>query len=197
MEKSIIIFNFAKHLLGLGMNETLRRYENQKVTEAILYVLNKTGVISYFKVMKILFCADRANLKRWGDPVTCLNYYARKHGPVPVSVYQAIKYPKPERVFDFAETIERVGEYDVKPLRQSDENYLSQTDKDSLNYAISELQGKDYKEIETYLHEQVYERLYASKNKRYSHVDIASTEEVSESVLAQIRENDIIAKMLS
>ena len=179
------------------MNGTLRKYENQKVTEAILDILNKTGVISYFMLMKILFCADRANLKRWGDPVTCLVYYAREHGPVPVSVYQAIKYPKPERDFDFSDTLERVGEYNVKPLRLSDENYLSQTDKESLDYAISELQGKDYKEIEKYLHEEVYERLYASKNKRYSHIDIASTEEVSDAVLARIHENDIIAKVLS
>lgn len=179
------------------MNETLRKYENKKVTEAILYVLNKTGVISYFMLMKILFCADRANLKKWGDPVTCLVYYAREHGPVPVSVYQSIKYPKPDRDFDFSDTMERIGKYDVKPLRKADESYLSQTDKDSLDYAISELQGKDYKEIEKYLHESVYERLYASKNKRYSHIDIASTEEVSEAELAQIRENDKIAKMLS
>lgn len=179
------------------MNETLRKYENKKVMEAILYVLNKTGIISYFMLMKILFCADRANLKKWGDPVTCLVYYAREHGPVPVSVYQAIKYPKPERDFDFSDTLERIGMYDVKPLRKADENYLSQTDKESLDYAINELKGKDYKEIEKYLHEAVYERLYASKNKRYSHIDIASTEEVSEEVLAHIRENDIIAKMLS
>lgn len=179
------------------MNGTLKRYENQKVTEAILYILNKTGIISYFMLMKILFCADRANLKRWGDPVTSLAYYAREHGPVPVSVYQAIKYPKPERDFDFSGTLERVGEYDVKPLRKADENYLSKTDMESLDYGISELQGKDYKEIEKYLHGEVYDRLYASKNKRYSHIDIASTEEVSDAVLAQIRENDIIAKMLS
>ncbi len=179
------------------MNGTLKRYENQKVTEAILYILNKTGVISYFMLMKILFCADRANLKRWGDPVTCLIYYAREHGPVPVSVYQAIKYPKPERDFDFSGSLERVGEYDVRALRKADENYLSTTDKESLDYGIKELQGKDYKEIEKYLHEEVYERLYASKNKRYSHIDIASTEEVSDVALAQIRENDIIAKMLS
>jgi len=179
------------------MNETLRKYENKKVTEAILYVLNKTGVISYFMLMKILFCADRANLKKWGDPVTCLVYYAREHGPVPVSVYQSIKYPKPDRDFDFSDTMERIGKYDIKPLRKADESYLSQTDKDSLDYAIRELQGKDYKEIEKYLHESVYERLYASKNKRYSHIDIASTEEVSDAELAQIRENDKIAKMLS
>ena len=82
-------------------------------------------------------------------------------------------------------------------MRKADENYLSQTDQESLDYGISELQGKDYKEIEKYLHGAVYERLYASKNKRYSHIDIASTEEVSDAVLAQIRENDIIAKMLS
>ena len=78
---------------------------------------------------------------------------------MPVSVYQAIKYPKPERDFDFSDTLERIGMYDVKPLRKADENYLSQTDKESLDYAINELKGKDYKEIEKYLHEAVYERM--------------------------------------
>lgn len=179
------------------MNATLKKYENQKVKEAILYVLNQTGVISYFELMKTLFCADRANLKRWGDPVTCLTYYAREHGPVPVSVYQSIKYPKPGRDFDFSDTLERVGDYNVTPLRKANEDYLSQSDKESLDYAIKELGGKDYKEIERYLHESVYERLYATKSKRYTNADIAATDGATEQMIIRIKENEKIASLLS
>ena len=65
--------------------------ENQKIKEVILYILSQTGCTSYYNLMKIMFCAERRNLTMWGDPITNLEYYARKHGPVPLSVYYKIK----------------------------------------------------------------------------------------------------------
>lgn len=34
-----------------------------------------------------MFCADRQNLLKWGDPITDFDYYAKKHGPMPAAVY--------------------------------------------------------------------------------------------------------------
>ena len=41
-----------------------QQYQNQKVKEVMLYILSKTGDIGYFRLMKIMFCADRQNLLR-------------------------------------------------------------------------------------------------------------------------------------
>jgi hypothetical protein len=76
-------------------------------------------------------------------------------------------------------------------------DYLSSTDIESLNYAISELSGMDYKQIERYLHESVYDRVYATNSKHYTHADIALTSGASEEILSLIRDNDNITMVLS
>ena len=39
------------------MNKTLKKLENQKIKEVILYILSQTGCTSYYILMKIMFCA--------------------------------------------------------------------------------------------------------------------------------------------
>ena len=55
----------------------------------------------------------------------------------------------------------------------------------------------DYKQIETYLHESVYDRVYATNSKHYTHTDMAQTSGASEEKLSLIRENDNIINALS
>ena len=76
-------------------------------------------------------------------------------------------------------------------------DYLSSTDKESLDYAINELSGMDYRQIETYLHESVYDKVYATNSKHYTHADMALTSGASEEKLSLIRENDNITNVLS
>lgn len=181
----------------IDMNNILKNYENQKIKEVILYILSQKGVISYFELMKIMFCAERRNLIKWGDPVTSLQYYARKHGPVPLSVYYKIKQEKKGEASDLSDTLSMVDEFKVKANRLPNMDYISVSDKESIDYAIKELSGMDYKEIESYLHESVYERIYATYRKHYSHTDMALTDGASKQALSLINENDNIAKALS
>lgn len=147
--------------------------------------------------MKIMFCAERRNLIKWGDPITNLQYYARKHGPVPLSIYYKIKQEKKGERSDLSEILSMVGEFNVQSKREPDMDYLSTTDKESLDYAINELKGMDYKKIESYLHESVYDRVYATNRKHYTHVDMALTSGASKQAIAMIMENDNISSALS
>ncbi len=38
--------------------------------------------MSYMKLIKLLYLADREALARWGRPITTDTYVAMKHGPV-------------------------------------------------------------------------------------------------------------------
>ena len=58
--------------------------------EVVLYILEKTGNISYYQLMKILFCPERVNLVACGDQITDLKFQAGKHGPVPYELYSEI-----------------------------------------------------------------------------------------------------------
>ena len=179
------------------MNNILKTYQNQKIKEVILYILSQTGIISYYNLMKIMFCAERRNLVRWGDPITSLQYYARKHGPVPLSVYYKIKQEKKGEPSDLSEILSMEGEFSITAKRTPDMQYLSVSDKESLDYAIQELKDMNYKEIEKYLHESVYDRIYATNSKHYTHSDMAMTVGASGQALDLIKENDNIAKALS
>ena len=102
-----------------------------------------------------------------------------------------------EEPSDLSEVLSMVGEFNVKPKRSPNMDYLSSTDKESLDYAINELSSMDYKQIETYLHESVYDRVYATNSKHYTHADIALTIGASAEKLSLIRENDNITNVLS
>ena len=72
------------------MANIYQKFKKDKLKEVILYILEKTGDISYYQLMKILFCSERVNLVACGDQITDLKFQAGKHGPVPYELYSEI-----------------------------------------------------------------------------------------------------------
>lgn len=173
-------------------------YQNQKIKEVMLYILNKVGDTGYFRLMKTMFCADRQNLLKWGDQITELDYFARKHGPVPICIHDGLLSVHQGIRSDFSDILTVKGNFMmVHPLREPDLNYLSETDKESIDKAIEELKGKNRNQIELYLHESVYDRIFKSAEKRYSHEDIAISAGATEKQIAKVRYEDQLRKALS
>ena len=180
------------------MGNIFLEYQNQKIKEVVLYILSKAGDTGYFRLMKTMFCADRQNLLRWGDQITNLDYYARKHGPVPTSVHDGLLSVYQGAPSEFSDILTVKGNFMmVHPTREPNLEYLSETDKESIDRAISELKGKNRDEIETYLHESVYHRILNSEQKKYSHVDIVMSAGATEKQIAKVRHEDQILSALS
>lgn len=174
------------------------QYQNQKIKEVMLYILSKTGDTGYFRLMKTMFCADRQNLLRWGDQITNLDYYARKHGPVPTSVHDGLLSTYQGMESDYSDILTVKGNFMmVHPTREPNLDYLSETDKESIDKAIYELKGKNRDQIEAYLHESVYHRILESEKKKYSHVDIVASAGATEKQIAKVRYEDQLRKALS
>ena len=74
--------------------DSIKRYEDQKIKEVLLYILGKTGVLDYYHLMKILYLAERQHLAKWGDRIITDDYYALPHGPVPTRIYDSLKAVK-------------------------------------------------------------------------------------------------------
>jgi hypothetical protein len=179
------------------MGNMFSEYNNQKIKEVVLYILSKAGDTGYFRLMKTMFCADRQNLLRWGDQITNLDYYARKHGPVPTSVHDGLLSVYRGAPSEFSDILTVKGNFMmVHPTREPNLEYLSETDKESIDRAISELKGKNRNEIETYLHESVYHRILNSEQKKYSHVDIVMSAGATEKQIAKVRHEDQILSAL-
>ena len=59
------------------------RFNEAKATQAAARLLrNRGGRMSYMKLIKLLYLADREALSRWGRPITTDAFVSMKHGPV-------------------------------------------------------------------------------------------------------------------
>lgn len=74
------------------------RFNEAKATEAAAYLLNKRGGrMSYLKLIKLLYLADRKALLRWARPITTDRYVSMNKGPVVSQIYGLIlEEPEPE-----------------------------------------------------------------------------------------------------
>lgn len=167
--------------------DSLKKFEIEKLKQIVLYILNKTQKISYYKLMKMIFCSDRNNLLKWGDMITNQCYVPLLHGPVPSELYTQIEKMK-EGKDNFLNGIVRlVDQYNIEALTKANEDYLSVTDKESIENGIQEVQNKsNYKELEDSLHDDIYKRL--KKEKRpYSEIDIAESGEANSAQIERIK----------
>ena len=75
------------------------RFNEAKATEAAARLIElRGGKMSYRKLIKLLYLADREALLRWGRPITTDRYVSMDHGPVVSNVYELIRAePQPGR----------------------------------------------------------------------------------------------------
>ena len=179
------------------MSNIFQQYQSQKIKEVMLYILSKTGDIGYFRLMKTMFCADRQNLVKWGGPITNLDYFAKKHGPVPAVIHNGLFSVYQGKNSDFADIVTVKSNFMiVHPTREPNLDYLSETDIESIDKAIAELKGKNREQIEDYLHEAVYHRILSTAEKQYSHVDIAMSAGATDQQIAKVCYKDQLLKVL-
>ncbi|MGO4213848.1 Panacea domain-containing protein [Terriglobus sp. 2YAB30_2] len=63
-------------------------FDEQKATEAAAYLLRlRGGRMSYLKLIKLLYLADREALARWGFSISNDAHYSMPHGPVVSHTY--------------------------------------------------------------------------------------------------------------
>ena len=61
-------------------------YEQQKIVEVVLYILNKTGGIDFYHLFKILYFAERDHLAKWGDKIISDDFYALQDYMMPSNI---------------------------------------------------------------------------------------------------------------
>lgn len=69
-------------------------FDEGKTTQAAaLFLKLRGGEMSYMKLIKLLYLADRTSLLRFGKPITMDRWYSMKHGPVLSTVLNLITDP--------------------------------------------------------------------------------------------------------
>lgn len=107
------------------------RFNEAKATEAAAYLLRlRGGRMSYMKLIKLLYLADREALLRWGRPITTDRYVSMDHGPVVSRIYDMIRRePRPDEKSVWREHIsEPEGAYEVRLVKDAPRFELSRAE---------------------------------------------------------------------
>ena len=134
----------------------MTKFEQQRIIEIVLYILNKTGGMDYYHLFKILYFANQRSLVDWGQLMIADKFCALPHGPVPTILYSTIQGQK--SVLSKMKDDVYVVDYYLLSKREPDMDYLSQYDKDTLDLCISKYGKMSFKELERTSHTTCWQK---------------------------------------
>lgn len=166
----------------------MTKFEQHKIIEVVLYILNKTGGIDYYHLFKILYFANQRSLVEWGQLMITDKFCALPHGPVPTELYNTIKGQK--SILPDMENDIHVVDYYLLPKRDSDADYLSEYDMKVLDECISKYGKMNFTELEKTSHTACWEK---AREKKGNHVitpaDIARDGGANDDLVEYINES--------
>lgn len=115
-------------------------FDAKVAVEAVLYLATKSQEPTFHHIAKLLYFADRLHLERYGRFICGDDYVAMKNGPVPSRVYDMFKVVRDG--YDYISFPEIQGAFCVKaytvyPQRKADFEWLSESEIECLDQAIS------------------------------------------------------------
>lgn len=194
------LYNFAA-----SNNISMTTFDKHRLTEIILYILNKTKGLDYYHVFKILYFANITQLAKYGIPMMSDEFCALKDGPVPSILYSCIK----EDTFCDEELHSLLNEgiqkgtddacFMLEAKRDADMNYLSKADIESLDKSISENAQLSYWDLRAKSHGEEWKRVYYSKQgkKVMDVIGMAKDGNASDGMLEYIKDNLLIQQALA
>jgi uncharacterized phage-associated protein len=125
------------------------RFNEQKATQAAGYLLQlRGGKMSYMKLIKLLYLADREALLRWGRPITTDRYFSMNRGPVLSRVLDlATDGEDPDSPSIWASHISEPSGYEVHLESNAGQDELSQAEVELLEKVFQEHGNKSRWEL--------------------------------------------------
>jgi len=160
----------------------------------VAYIASKlTERGNMYKVLKVMYFADKEHLRRYGRMIFGDRYIALQHGPVPWSAYRRVSNirdglisanSKPEPLFRVE------GDHTIIPLQDVDLECFSESDLECLNNEIDICAPLSFGELKKRSHDDAYRN--ADENDEMSIESIAAaaaqTPEERELLLSHIAE---------
>jgi uncharacterized phage-associated protein len=106
------------------------QFNQEKATATAAFFLKLRGSrMSYLKLIKLLYLADREALYRWGFSITTDSYVSMDHGPVVSNIYNLITIDERMKPFWSTYISPPLGEYEVElKTTEIPENQLSRAE---------------------------------------------------------------------
>ncbi len=138
-------------------------HDRKKLTELVLFILDKTGGVDFYHAFKILYFAEMKHLAKWGSGIVPDEFCALKYGPVPTRLYDAVKELNNPRMIlseELSEVIQFAGEdaTDVLlPKREADLKYISKSEIEALEQSIEENKSLTFGQLMRKSHDEAWE----------------------------------------
>ena len=130
------------------------RFNERKATQAAARLLKlRGGEMSYMKLIKLLYLADRSALLQWGRPITTDSYVSLDRGPVLSRVLDlATDEELPGHTSVWAGHITEPAHYSVRLQRDPGEDELSEAELQLLDQVFQQHGRKSRWELVDLLH---------------------------------------------
>lgn len=143
----------------------MERYNKERLVEIVLYVLNKTGKLDYYTLLKTIYFAELKHLAKWGQRITADDVCAMPYGPVLSHLLDAIKgdshEPELSRMLKSAFKFASEDASNIMlPLRQANEDYLSESEKEALDASILENASLSFEQLKNKSHDKIWLKNY-------------------------------------
>ena len=152
----------------------------EKALNSLLFVVNNLEKADTHKTYKILYFADQKHLLKYGRPILGDTYVKMEYGPVPSFVKNIVD----EEIEGLEEVVAKYNRYYIKPLKEADLNYLSESDIECLLESIEENKNLGFSELTDKSHD------YAYKNSN-CYLDIAEALGADDATLKYINQQMI------
>lgn len=137
------------------------QFDAEKAVEAIIYIVNKVPDATLHSISKILYFADQKHIVDYGRFITSDTYVAMKHGPVPSSTYDILKFVRGDKRICHADHAKAhlviKDRYNVLAKREANLEELSDSDIECLDYSIAENGSLSFDELVAKSHDAIYD----------------------------------------
>ncbi|MBO4906244.1 MAG: SocA family protein [Bacteroidaceae bacterium] len=184
----------------------MSNFEKRKLTEIVLYILNKTNGLDYYHVFKIIYFANIAHLAKCGLRITSDEFCALPDGPVPSILYNCIKEDKhcDKELESLIKEVVVRGDSDayymLSAKRQANLDYLSPSEIEELDKSIAENAHLPYNTLKQKSHGSEWHRAFNSDKPGRKVMDVIGMSRdamATDNMIEYIRENLEIENALS
>lgn len=149
------------------------KFDENKALTAVLFVARELQTKSpekradLYKLLKVLYFADRAHLSRYNRTIAGDHYVAMSKGPVPSRIFDMIKSIRGDGYYNsksaffgakLSNSLHVQAHISIIPMDEPDFDELSETDVECLKEAIEEYKNLTFGQLKNASHDEAFEK---------------------------------------
>ena len=136
------------------MGEPLFRFESKKAGQAAAFVLKRAGgQHTKGHLVKMLYGADRRQMRRTGIPITGDYAVSMPHGPVLSTILNILDGKRKNSYWNAHLSTATADTHKVHLLAEADEDLLSENEKEALTFACDYFRNMTWEEVKEAAHD--------------------------------------------